>query len=393
MNPVATIQAIMLRRVSADSLTDDERAERRRNWEAVRARETEDEEILHATFRSLTPEQANTLARWVLRRYDAQPHGLDWPGWLGTIANYVDGGLDGLYAPMVARRFFWPGGVYCGADLAARDEIIRLIEDPMWPKNALNDMLLCLAWIGDDVVRGRFLAWREQPPPWRKTLYVSPEEYAVEADWELTPEGERRDLFYTTSYELVAHDESDETGRSSPVRAAVPEPLVGQRCGWCGRDLRVLFALDLGDPRLAFLGCSGMSLRIARCDFCSPYATVYTDVDFKGNATWSASTGPQPAASGSWAEYPLVGRQLVLGSRRRTPAEMVGAYWSAHDSSLGGHPDWIDDAQYPECPECRRRMRFVGQVETCDVIDNAEGITYAFLCAEHGKAATTYQQT
>jgi hypothetical protein len=28
-----------------------------------------------------------------------------------------------------------------------------------------------------------------------------------------------------------------------------------------------------------------------------------------------------------------------------------------------------------------------------DVIENAEGITYALLCAEHGKAATRYQQT
>lgn len=148
------------------------------------------------------------------------------------------------------------------------------------------------------------------------------------------------------------------------------------------------------DPRLAFLGLRSAQLRVARCEFCSPYATIYTDVDLSGGVHWSASNGPRPRDFDSgWVEYPLIGRQLVLGPRRRTPAETVGVYQGAHNSELGGHPNWIQDAEYPVCPGCQRRMMFLGQVETTDVIEGAEGITYAFLCAECLKTATTYQQT
>lgn len=42
---------------------------------------------------------------------------------------------------------------------------------------------------------------------------------------------------------------------------------------------------------------------------------------------------------------------------------------------------------------CQRRMTYIGQVTMEDVYMLHEGITYAFLCAGCGKAATTYQQT
>jgi len=355
---------------------------------------TTDEDALLAAFRSLTMEQANILAQWTLQRYDARPDRLDWQQLLARIANFVDGGLLGMYSELLTRELFWPGAMYRGADPASRDHLIRRVEDRAPDRKALNDLLLCLAWIGDETVQDLFRSWRVHPPAWRTALYSPPESYAVEADWELTPAGERRDLFYTTSYELVAVDRTVGMEGANPVRAAVSEPVAGKECGWCGRNLSILFALDLRDSRLAFLGLSGTSLHIARCDFCSPYATVFTDVDLEGDVRWSASNGPQPVDFDSgWAEYPLVGRQLVLGPRRRTSAETVGIYQGAHNSELGGHPDWIQDAEYPACPECQRRMTFIGQVETDDVIENAEGITSAFLCAECGQAATTYQQT
>lgn len=63
------------------------------------------------------------------------------------------------------------------------------------------------------------------------------------------------------------------------------------------------------------------------------------------------------------------------------------------ESQLGGVPNWIQDAEYPRCPGCQRRMLCIGQVAMDDIIPDHEGMTYAFLCAECGKAATTYQQT
>lgn len=393
MDPVETIKMITLRRASRRSLTDEEWRERQRNWEADRARREEDEEVLLTAFRSLRAEQARTLAQWAVQRFDVLPDS-NWQQLLGSIANFVDGGLLGIYPELLARDLLWPGWIYRGADSATRDHLIRLVEERAPHRQALNNLLLCLAWIGDETVQALFRAWREQPPAWSAALYLAPHAYSVEADWELTPTGERRDLFYALTYELIPQEKASGMGQFSPVRAPVPEPVEGNPCGWCGRDLSTLFDLDLRNRRLSFLGLSGTQLRIARCDFCSPYATVFTDVDFEGHVCWSASNGPKPVDFDSnWAEYPFIGRQLVLGPRRRTPAETVGAYQGAHNSELGGHPDWIQDAEYPLCPECQRRMTFLGQIETADIIKHAEGITYAFLCAECDKAATSYQQT
>ena len=86
-------------------------------------------------------------------------------------------------------------------------------------------------------------------------------------------------------------------------------------------------------------------------------------------------------------------QQLAFGSLRRTPYETVGTYQCAGISQMGGHPEWVQDADYPHCPTCQRTMTFLGQVETLDIDEDAEGIYYAFLCAQCGKATTGYQQT
>jgi hypothetical protein len=88
-------------------------------------------------------------------------------------------------------------------------------------------------------------------------------------------------------------------------------------------------------------------------------------------------------------------RKLVLGPQRRTPFEAVGRFMLDETgiSQLGGHPDWIQDADFPVCPGCGRRMRCIGQVSREDIEEFAEGSTYAFLCLSCGKGATTYQQT
>ena len=92
---------------------------------------------------------------------------------------------------------------------------------------------------------------------------------------------------------------------------------------------------------------------------------------------------------------PPAPRRLVLGSKRRTPFEAVGRFRLDETgiSQLGGHPDWIQDTDFPVCPSCQRRMMCIGQVSWEDIDEFAEGSTYAFLCLPCGKGATTYQQT
>jgi hypothetical protein len=86
---------------------------------------------------------------------------------------------------------------------------------------------------------------------------------------------------------------------------------------------------------------------------------------------------------------------MIFGARRRTPYEAVGRSMidEAGVSQLGGHPDWVQNAEYPICPTCQRRMMCIAQISWEDWEEYVEGATYAFVCLEDGKAATVYQQT
>ncbi len=62
-------------------------------------------------------------------------------------------------------------------------------------------------------------------------------------------------------------------------------------------------------------------------------------------------------------------------------------------SQVGGLPTWIQDAQYPPCPECNNMMPFVGQLSNEDIEEYSEGIYYAFACRTYGIGAVNYQQS
>ncbi|SUA50259.1 Uncharacterised protein [Paenibacillus thiaminolyticus] len=54
---------------------------------------------------------------------------------------------------------------------------------------------------------------------------------------------------------------------------------------------------------------------------------------------------------------------------------------------IGGMPSWIQDAQYPSCPECRETMAFIAQLDSdLPLADGGEwmwgsgGIGYLFWC-------------
>lgn len=412
MDPAETIKTVAFLWASQYDLTEEEWEERQadsQTSQALRLQGPLGREVLIRSLRALTSEQAQDVAWWALRHDDARPESYYWSGLLGAIANYVDGGLNAVYPDLLQRDLYYPAWIYRGADPATRDELIARIERLTPEARAansalLNELLLSLAWIGDEAVQQLFAGWHAQPPAWRTELFVPPEEYAPEAGWEVTPTGGRRDLFSSPAYELVLAElgEGESAGvAAGPVVVPGPEHRkqeVDAKCAWCGRGLATLLDLNLRDARLAFLGLAGTRLRVAYCPCCSQFATIYTDVDLHGHVAWSASNERPDYLDDILSEDPPPGappieRTLLLGPRRRTPAEAVGGW--GEESQLGGLPNWIQDAEYPRCPECGLRMPCIGQVKMEDVLSApyVEGITYAFLCAGCGKAATTYQQT
>jgi hypothetical protein len=157
--------------------------------------------------------------------------------------------------------------------------------------------------------------------------------------------------------------------------------------------LATLFDIDVRDPRLAFLAPGWKRLRIAMCNRCKPYGTIFTEVDGDGTSHWSDFNERRPDLRQQPPGWQFPERRLILGPPRRSPYEAHFGVLYHGASQIGGFPMWEQGLGHPGCPKCGRCMVFVGQVMTGDALDHGEGTTYAFLCQDCGMAATAYEQT
>jgi hypothetical protein len=346
------------------------------------------------------PVEATALAAWVTKNLpvpaeddeDAIEEWEDGPGadefrrLLELLAGRFPGAFAGKHARLLSRGVMEPAMLYLGAGAKTRDELIARAgaEDDRYRRRLL---LGCLAWIGDDVVVGRFAKWRAEPP--ERSDYVAVA--ALDAGWELTPEGTRRDLYSATCYALVRNPH----GAGTPCGPV--DVITGSdgQCRWCGRELTTLFDFDLRDSRLAWLGLTGERLRIPECDRCSGWAAIYTRVDDRGAAAWHPANrrphfnGPD---DGPWERLPS--RKLAMAAEpRRSAFEAAGNVYARGNSQIGGFPPWLTGPGYVDCPDCGRPMVVVGTLHRADADEGYEGVTYAHLCAGCRVAATSYQQT
>lgn len=321
--------------------------------------------------------------------------------------------ITGHIPDLVAHGLFGLGILLKDASQQMRNELLHRVEHD---KSNRNHLLLALAWIGDEQVTLRFREWRHTPPAWAEELYVAPESYTQEAGWELTAAGERRDLFYRTSYAiqkqpkgdkpagdriLFAAGEQDKAVLREQVVKKQPVRILGtspNRCPWCGRRLITLLEFNLNHPSLQFLSLSGETFKVDTCISCGCYDVIYMDVDRDGEPSWSQHNkipGYLPEPDGD----DEAGEHLPDHSCFELAAEPRSCYHSAHwrldatNSQVGGHPCWIQDAYYPQCPSCLQHMTFIAQLDWEDVEEYGEGMYYMFVCPDCRITATTYQQT
>jgi hypothetical protein len=287
--------------------------------------------------------------------------------------------ITALLDAFVTQQHYHPSIAFARAGPTIRDLLLQHIQAPDAPYNAL---LLALAWIGDAQVVQQFAAWRAQPPSWAATLNVPPEDYALEAGWELLPGARRHDLVATVAYALVPRS----VPAPSPVTVVQETP---ETCGWCGTPMTALFTLDGTAPALTWLAVNAVMV-IRTCVSCACYGVIYTSADPTQPVWHPANQHPPflPDDSGP----PLPADQLVLAAQSRLPWYAADWFLPIRFSQVGGHPTWIDDASYPRCPDCTRRMPVVAQLSVAD-IEPGEGIYYAFLCSPCRIAATSYQQS
>ncbi|SMF77604.1 hypothetical protein SAMN05661091_1462 [Paenibacillus uliginis N3/975] len=303
------------------------------------------------------------------------------------------------YIPkLMEHEIYYPGILFKDASKEVRDQLLDQIHHDQEHRNHL---LLALAWIGDEKVVQCFHHWRQSPPKWAKELFVSPECYSQEAGWELTKSGELRNLFHSCSYAVEKVEAEDHSVRTINKPAIFLE-TDSSTCPWCGSRLTTLVDLEVNQPSLHFLGLGGdregKTLKVNTCVSCSSYHTIYMDIDRNGESRWStANQRPEYLPDLELDDYDdqniHAGKHLRLASKPRN--RYHAADWTLEPiiSQIGGHPSWIQDAEYPACSCCSESMTFIGQLDWGEVEEYGEGIYYMFLCSDCRVTATLFQQT
>ncbi|GKV54475.1 DUF1963 domain-containing protein [Sporosarcina sp. NCCP-2222] len=270
-----------------------------------------------------------------------------------------------------------------------RDQLINRVN---WDEDNRNHLLLAFGWIGDEVVIEQFREWQMQPPTWTEQLYVPPETYALDGGWELTLDGERRDLVNPLCYAIRQADERND--KFTEGQHAHFLETSDSTCPWCNRKLTKLVDIAASHPALRYLDLQMETLQVITCDLCGAFSTIYMELG-NGVPVWSRYNEepdylPDMDDIDSTIE---LSPRLVLS--KEPQSQYYAAEWtmSQLDSQIGGHPSWVQDAEYPVCPCCERRMQFLGQVDYADFDKYGEGILYLFICPEDRMTATTYQQS
>ncbi|GAA0125655.1 DUF1963 domain-containing protein [Clostridium sp. CTA-19] len=303
-----------------------------------------------------------------------------------SIVCYTNTEVEECLKALIKKNECYPDIIFKDASSDVRDYLIGQVIEEV-DTLSLNHVLRSLAWIGDERVVDLFYQWRKNPPKWRNKLYVPPEEYSLEAGWELTEEGKRRDLFFEDCYAIE---------KKNPL---VDEPVLflqteDKKCEWCGEGLVNLVSFDLTNSFFEFMNLNGNRLNIATCPMCNCYEPIYTDIDTNG-ATYLSKLNikPQYLCDTTNEENPIYKASISMSKVKRNCYHAASEFLETTFSQIGGYPTWIQDAEYPKCPKCSKHMKFIAQIDWADIEEYGEGIYYAFICEECNIAATHYQQT
>lgn len=283
-----------------------------------------------------------------------------------------------------AREIYYPPELYFGAPNDVRDALIAKLDSLQDnSKNALNHLLCSLAWQGDEKTAELFYELYKNPRPWRKKLYVGTDFYAKIGGWSFDETGERKSLVFDKCLTAVrvknGADENRELANSgvnlnTDESVQIGEP-TGQKCEFCGCEILDMLRLKASEPQLAFLNLKHDA--IFRCCptsvgsvmyFCKCGADGKLQMQCEGEGMEKSYFSQQDMARLSGMKFKLSGE--------------VSPFYSCFgelDTTVGGYPQWVQDAEYLACPSCGGTMKHLAQIPFGELVQG-EGVIYVQIC-------------
>ncbi|WP_298956594.1 cytochrome C [uncultured Campylobacter sp.] len=157
-----------------------------------------------------------------------------------------------------------------------------------------------------------------------------------------------------------------------PVRIGKP---TGQKCEFCGCEMLDMLRLKADEPRLAFLNLKHDA--IFRCCptcvgsviyFCKRGADGEMELSCEGEGMEKSYFSQQDMTR-------LSGMKFKLGGE---VSPFYGCF-SELDVTVGGYPQWVQDAAYLSCPSCGGTMKHLAQIPFGELVQG-EGVIYVQIC-------------
>jgi hypothetical protein len=345
---------------------------------------TPDEEWV-AIHTDLSPTDAAELTIRALKCLDAVAENVREVGIsvLQTLADCRRDGLGIATRQIAERRIYYPGSLYRGAP---NDVASRLAQQiPTAERLQLNHLLLALAWTRSERAHEAFLEWRALSPDWTSRLHVPVEDYLHAAGWSLDEQGERRELISLSCHLILKKPMDSEPELAVPCR--IP---VETKCPACGGTLSWLFDFSALPPRFFSGDRVGAPRKVLCCLNCACFSPVFSRYLSDGSCVLHPATAAPEVA-------PTPGTYTSCQCRLSLPAfppfAAANPFRLDDASSLGGIPMWLQDSEFPRCPDCAKPMQFLAQFCNLAMPKPEEGFYYSFFCRDCQVASVNYQQT
>jgi hypothetical protein len=169
---------------------------------------------------------------------------------------------------------------------------------------------------------------------------------------------------------------------------------VDARCAVCGGPLHRLIAFDQAPANVPD------GLQVVTCLSCLGWSRPVLFFAHDASSVYPAG----PDLTTQQPQFPQEALPETTVTIRRSPQRWRLQDW-AHSNGrenlnrVGGEPTWIQSAEFPTCPGCRRTMRFLLQFDSLHIeggpswLWGSGGILYAFWCDRCSLSATLWQCT
>ncbi len=157
-----------------------------------------------------------------------------------------------------------------------------------------------------------------------------------------------------------------------PVQIGRP---TGQKCEFCGCEMLDMLRLKADEPQLAFLNLKHDAI-FRCCPTCVGSVMYFCKCGADGE--------PQIHCEGEGMEKSYFSQQdmtRLSGMKFKLGGEVSPFYgcFSELDTTVGGYPQWVQDAEYLSCPSCGGTMKHLAQIPFGELVQG-EGVIYVQIC-------------